>query len=546
MADRPPASDRRRRRITIALVALLLGVWVFLYRFNTLGGAFGGFDNDHFLYFAIAKQVEAGEQPLRDFQDGVHGAWPSLTYELSAAAQKYFGDNLRSEAWLTVFGMSLGITVAFVAASIVAAWPWALATTLLAALMSPKLYGYPKVLVTAVAVLIIVSCRGLPTWRRVAIMSAWSAIAFLFRHDYVVYCVVGFVTLIVLSSRASWQERATRLAVYGALILVLLAPSLWWIQRYAGLSEYVRNALEMSQNEAYRTTTVWPRIETSLFGSRESAIALVYYLIMAVPVAALCVVVWRQLRRGRDDDVPVAAVTAISLMTIVLWHYFLRGNLGARFGDIAAPVAVLGAYLLSVSTVRGGSLRLTVSGVVAVAVLALMFRGVWRVAEVGAELGTSRLLERFAFVDQAYYVSGLLVDMPRSLRQVEGSDRGQASDYLNRCTRPTDRVIAVGYYPDVPALSGRLFAGGRVTFVDSYYTDPRYAQQTIAKLESQSVPIVLGGADLDNTRLGLVEYFRSHYDEVGTVAINEDRLRVLVKRGLKGTPSGPNGLPCFG
>jgi hypothetical protein len=134
--------------------------------------------------------------------------------------------------------------------------------------------------------------------------------------------------------------------------------------------------------------------------------------------------------------------------------------------------------------------------------------------------------------------------MPPSLRQADSSDRAQAFDYLYRCTRPTDRVIAVGYYPDVPALSGRLFAGGRVTFVDSYYTDPRYARETIAKLESQSVPIVLGGADLDNPRLGLVDYFRSRYDEVGTLGTNW--LRVLVRRGLKGTPSGPNGLPCFG
>ena len=108
MLDRLPAAERLSRRIVIGVVAILLFGWVFLFRFNTLGGAFGGFDNDHFLYYTVAKQVEAGEQPLRDFQDAMHGAWPSLTYELSAAAQRYFGDNLRSEAWLTVSGVALG------------------------------------------------------------------------------------------------------------------------------------------------------------------------------------------------------------------------------------------------------------------------------------------------------------------------------------------------------------------------------------------------------------------------------------------------------
>src|SRR5688572_26959881 len=181
------------RRVVVLVVASLLFGWVFLYRFNTLGGAFGGFDNDHFLYFALAKQVQAGEQPLRDFQDGMHGAWPSLTYELSAAAQRYLGNNLGSEALLTVGGVALGAMVAFVAGTAIAPWPWALTTALLSALIAPKLYGYPKVLVTAVAALLIVnSVRG-PTWLRVAVMGVWTAIAFLFRHDYAAYCGFGFV-----------------------------------------------------------------------------------------------------------------------------------------------------------------------------------------------------------------------------------------------------------------------------------------------------------------------------------------------------------------
>jgi len=59
------------------IVAVLLFAFTCLYRFNTLGGRFGGFDNDHFVPFAYAKQVQAGEQPLRDFDGlGLQGAWP--------------------------------------------------------------------------------------------------------------------------------------------------------------------------------------------------------------------------------------------------------------------------------------------------------------------------------------------------------------------------------------------------------------------------------------------------------------------------------------
>ncbi len=210
-ADRLRISERFSRRLLISVVAILLFGWVFLYRFNTLGGAFGGFDNDHFLHFVYAKQVQAGEQPLRDFLDaGLQGARPSLTYELSAAAQTYLGNNLRAEAWLTVGGVALGAAIAFLAGCVIAPWPWALVTALLSALISPKLYSYPKVLVTAVASLLIVSASRLPVWPRVVLMSVWTAIAFLFRHDYAIYCVAGFVVVTVCAAGASWRDRLTQ------------------------------------------------------------------------------------------------------------------------------------------------------------------------------------------------------------------------------------------------------------------------------------------------------------------------------------------------
>jgi hypothetical protein len=96
-----------RGKRTTGIVAGLLFLFVACYRFNTLGGALGGFDNDHFVHLALAGQVAAGEQPLRDFLDsGLQGARPSLTYELSALAQRLGGHNLRAEAWLTVLGVA--------------------------------------------------------------------------------------------------------------------------------------------------------------------------------------------------------------------------------------------------------------------------------------------------------------------------------------------------------------------------------------------------------------------------------------------------------
>ena len=89
-----------------------------------------------------------------------------------------------------------------------APWPWALSTALLSALLSPKLYGYPKVLVTAVAALLIIALRTPSDMGLVAAMSVWTAAAFLFRHDFSVYCAVGFFVVIVLRRRHSHGEAA--------------------------------------------------------------------------------------------------------------------------------------------------------------------------------------------------------------------------------------------------------------------------------------------------------------------------------------------------
>jgi hypothetical protein len=551
MAPHPRAARRVPRSLVISVVAILLFGWVFLYRFNTLGGAYGGFDNDHFLYLAAAKQVEAGEQPLRDFQDGMHGAWPSLTYELSAAAQRYVGDHLRAEALLTVIGVALGTAIGFVAGAMVAPWPWALSTAVLAAWLAPKLYGYPKVLVMAIAAWLIVGTRGLPTWRRTSAMAVLTAAAFLFRHDYAVYCALAIAVVLLLSGRVTWRERLMRGVGYVVMTSILLAPSLWWIHRYRGVTEYVRNAMEMSRAEYERTLIGWPAFSSdgvrswlTWFDTDTNAEVWIYYLFLALPVLVGGLALW-QVLRGDERDRAVTIV-ALSVMTAALWYSFLRGNLAARFGDMGPPVAIIGAWLLSTMLRPSPSPRLLVKAVSALAVMYVTVSCVWRIGSVSGELRSSRLLEPQDVIARFRQNSADLAAMPRSLRESESAGRMQASDYLYRCTKPSDRVIAIGYYADVPVFSERLFAGGRSSFVVAFYLDPLYTREIVAKLQSQSVPIVLAGPNLDHERYRpIADYVHAHYDNHGEVSSSQGPLRVWTRRELKGVPSGPNGLPCF-
>jgi hypothetical protein len=284
-----------------------------------------------------------------------------------------------------------------------------------------------------------------------------------------------------------------------------------------------------------------------IFDRDENAEAWIYYLFLALPLLAAGIAGSR-LVRGSDRDTRAAALVAISVMTLALWYFFLRGNLGARVGELGPSIAVISAWLLSLTfTSHRPWSRTALTGSAALVVLAVTVICTWRLGEVKAELRTSRLLEPQDIVARTRQASQELSGMPRSLRESQAADRMQAEDYLHRCTKPTDRVIAIGYYPDVPAFSERLFAGGRVTFVFSYYTDPRYSRETIAKLESQPVPIVLDSPEVDDGRFrAITDYIRSRYEQAGVVGLNEGSLRVWVRRGLSGTPSGPNGLPCFG
>jgi hypothetical protein len=242
-----------------AIAVVLLVVFTATYRFNTLGGALGGFDNDHFVHFAYAKQVQAGEQPLRDFDGiGLQGVRPSLSYEASAAAQSLLGNNLRSEAILTVGALAVAAALTVYAASFVGATGWAVGATLLTVFLAPKLYNYPKVLLLAASMVAVMSYARRRSRGSIAALAAIAAVAFLFRHDYAAY--VGVSAVVVIAAAAGGIRRAARhLGAYALVAILLLAPSLWYVQRQVGLFEYLREGLEQSRVEAARTDLGWPQ-----------------------------------------------------------------------------------------------------------------------------------------------------------------------------------------------------------------------------------------------------------------------------------------------
>jgi hypothetical protein len=547
------------RVVTHALfVPIVIFVLAFLYRFNALGGALGGFDGDHFIYYLGAKAVAHGERPLRDFADaGVMGAWPALTYELPALAYRMLGETFFAEAIVVVSLLAFALALTARTAVELSGKLGAVIVTVATLFASTKLYGYSKVLVFAVAAALFVRYARQPTRARAVQLAVWSAVAFLFRHDFLVYLGLPVAILIVLVA-SRWREAFDRMLVYGGTVVVLLAGPVYSIQHYVGVGSYAETARALVAQEANRTTFRWPQFGAatgdvwSFLSDEDNAIAWLYDLSVAIPVVALLVLVGSPRAKDLDTRQTRAVIASLAVLALILDRFFLRNNLGARFGDLGAPVALLAAWVPA--RFHGGALWLrglvwTVTVLVAVpTMMALATTG-----SVLHELDTSGL------GDSIKKIGRRLVAVTSDLRALPPSagapldPEPNAAEYLRLCTAAADRVLVVADAPEILAMAGRSFAGGQPTFRPGFYTLESDQQETLERMRGQSVPVVL--LDEEGSYSShfvpqfrrIDEYVMASYDRMGTLpAPAGPAVQVLTRRGHSATGQyRMTGLPCF-
>jgi hypothetical protein len=548
--------------IQVLLVAGLGGATA-IYRFNTLGGTYGGLENDHFVPFAYAKQVEAGAQPLRDFAGlGLQGAWPSLTYEASALAQRWLGGTLRSEVVLSVAGVAIAAAVTFLAASLVANTAWALLATLLSVIVAPTLYNYPKVLMFSLGCLAIVHYARRPGVPAVAAGAVVTATAFLFRHDYAVYVGIGVLAVCVTARHRDAPRHA---AAFIGLTVLLLAPSLVYVQYYAGLVDYLRDGLELSRREADRTNlAAWPGFNfhpvpgrgltlRRFFEFEPNSVAWLYFLARLTPLVALIA-----LKPDRDPGRPAtrAAMLAVAVMFACATPFLVRGNIGTRLGDVGPMLAVLIAAVAHTLTRRPAAgwrwwqIPATVL-VLAVAVgTALSARTVGYLEN---QLRVAGLSESWAVTRQRTgEVWAQLGDLPAAaLTASDGPASLALARYLNRCTAPDDRVALMTYHPEILPFAGRLFAAGRLSIVPGYVLGQRQQAALVAQWRRERVPIALVEysefSDPASPAAPLVrDYLLAYYRRAGRVETASRPLDVFVRRDRRVVSTYPlEALPCL-
>ena len=540
-----------RHPLTIPTVVFVLA---FLYRFNALGGALGGFDGDHFIYYLGAKAVAHGERPLRDFADaGVMGAWPALTYELPALAQRILGETFFAEAVFSVGLLAFALALIARTAEELSGRLSAVIVTVATLFASTKLYGYSKVLVFAVAAALFVRYVKQPTRARAVQLAVWSAVAFLFRHDFLFYLAVPVAIVILGASR--WREAVDRLLVYAGTVVLLLALPLYSIQHYVGMGSYIETARALVAQEANRTTFRWPQFGPgigdvwSYLSVQENAIAWLYDLSIVIPVLALLTLAGSPRAKDLDTRQTRVVIASLAVLALLLDRFFLRNNFGARFGDLGAPVAILAAWLPArlrdTAPWLRGLVWTTAALVLVPTMMALSTTGsVWHELDTtGLSDGPKKIGRRLAAVTTD------LRALPRP-GVVPLDAEPNAIEYVRTCTAPTDRVLVVADAPEILAMAGRPFAGGHPTFRPGFYTLERDQRQTLDRLNRESVPVVL----LDGERYSHFEaqfrlihdYVMGAYERWGELPAPAAPVQVLTLRGRTATGHyRMTGVPCF-
>ena len=550
------------RRIAIAAIgAALVGAVSFIFRFNTLGGALGGFDNDHFIYLTRTDMLLWGEQPLRDFADAeLRGAWPAMSYLASAWAQQIGGRTLLPEAYLCAGALALASAMVFVLA-LDFSRQWAIAVLAAAATvaMAPKLYNYPKVLGLTVAVLALRLAVASPTPARLAGLALVTVAASLFRHDLGLYVGAATFVALVLRDLGQWRQLVRNLAVYSGCALLFALPSLIWIQAYEGIATYIRNSAVSVAAEQTRTPLTLPTFDFAAPLSEDNLLLTTYWAFWAVPVLAGCVLLRHMLTSSSTPAARIDRALAGGLLTIgVLANQsFLRANLESRFGDGVAPIVLLAACSAGVASLwRSVAMRRAVITVVLV-LLMQMVGAAYSFSSVALELDTSGLSDSWGKVERRYAaVRSELGALPPTAwsSNVPGAGTAtmQAAGYIARCTAPDDRLLVTGPIHEIPVLARRRFAAGQALFKLSLYTSERDQERALARLEGQSVPIILADAReygedfLDDYPL-VAAHVEKNYRNAGTIGVSEEPgFVVLVEKNRNPVREDDElGLPCF-
>jgi hypothetical protein len=297
-----------------------------------------------------------------------------------------------------------------------------------------------------------------------------------------------------------------------------------------------------------------PVMESPLI-RRDNAAVWLYDALFLTPFAAAALLVVRAVRRAIHAGEAPKVVAAIALS--LLFNVFLiRGNLDSRLPDVIVPAAILWAWML-----RGpwfGVIRRSgVAPLTRAAAAAVVMVSIWMAVDVYAgSMNQLTATDLFSTPSNAARrLRGTIVELRRDpIEQFApaGSTGLRAlTRYVNRCTAPTDRLLVLGFQPEVFFYADRRIAGGNVVFHANLGAAPAEQELIVERLRRQRVPVAILPVDqaeeIERVYPRVKKYLDGRYRVAKESGFREGRpIRVLVDRNIEPPHVDAElDLPCF-
>lgn len=495
--------------LTPQTVAVIVGCVAFGVRYLLTGAV----ENDHFITLARALQLLYGDRPVRDFED----PGQPLAYLVSTAAAALFGPSLFVNIVLCILFLSLTAALTYVLAfRATGSTAAALLCAALTVVIYPRMYNTTKVIVPVIAIWLAWRYADAPSRRGLVEMALWTAVAFLLRHDYLLYVGLGSAALLVMRHVDAPQSAAAALAMYLGLSLAFISPWLVYVQWYEGIVDYFTSALRFVAAEGRRT--------------ENSSVSIAFVLLLMVPLLGLMA----SLRKGLH--LTRAQLASASLMLLSLDVVFLRDVLSARIPDVVAPTAVVAAGVVG----HFVSARMVTRSAIAAIAIVLVAAPIGLVAT-GRRVPTP-------------------LDVARRTVQVTERLEGPSAEiipnpsiaplvtYVSHCTRPDERVFVSGFGPEIPVLADRAFAAGLPTWIPGYYEDEADVERALRRLRDERLGAAVmldGTAVVAHSWPQVMQSIRDRGFDEYTVPSVGPSIRVWLPRAVASAPRETvTGLPC--
>ena len=559
------------RRAIIGTAALAMGLIAFLFRL----ALFHDLSNDHYMHMAWAQQLLFGQLPGRDFVD----PGMPLQYALSALVQWMYPGPF-SEGVLSCAMLGLAAAATLVATvDLTGSIAVGIGAALCEIALEPRLYSYPKILVPAVALVLMqryvrsvrpaeaglhvqpagvvrpaeaglhVQPAGLhvqPARAAIVWMSAWTGIAVLFRHDLGVYAAAGFGAGMVAVHSNDLARMVRALAEYAVALIVLMLPYTIYVQWSEGLLEHLHAAVEFAKGEAHqrfltppsfpfwsdpRGFAAWNRIDAATF--------LFYALHLA---AVIAMILLARPRPAAKEQRPVA-IAGVAMLLLYL-TVVLRHTIETRLPDVGALMVIMGGWLLAESFRRARWLTAAVAMLVAASLV-----NVWVLDDFGGRVMETRITEgpnAVVRTIESAKESGTTWPWDRYWPAGELRD---AVRYLNSCTSRDDAVMLTWAAPEFYFFAQRRFAAGHALFLPpDAFTTVHDRERMLAQIHRERIPVVLINetrrAEFARAYPEIDRYITEGYAPAGHFDIRDgSTITVAIGRQFKGDRT-YQGWPC--